>query len=56
MPTGQPPTVDPFAGAVDAAQRRLRLLDMIETSQEASPELREWAAILKSKLIANASG
>lgn len=46
--------VDPYAGAVDARQRRLRLLDMLSTHPEASPEMREWAEVVKQKLIARA--
>ncbi len=49
-PYGGP--ADPYAGAVDARQRRLALLDMLSTHPEASPEVREWAEIAKKKLIA----
>jgi hypothetical protein len=42
--------VDPFAGAVDARQRRLRYLDLL-AQQADSPEVREWAEIVKQKLI-----
>lgn len=43
---------DPFAGAVDARQRRLRMIDIISTHPDASPELKEWASVVKQKLIA----
>lgn len=46
------PVTDPFAGAVDARQRRLRALDILSQHPDASPELREFASILKQKLIA----
>jgi hypothetical protein len=44
--------VDPYAGAVDARQRRLALLDMLTQHPDVSPELREWAETVKQKLIA----
>lgn len=43
--------VDPFAGAVDARQRRLALLDILSRHPEVSPETREFADTLKRKLI-----
>lgn len=54
-PVGTPLSgpVDPYAGAVDARQRRMRLLDMLSTHPEASPEMREWATIVKQKLISS---
>lgn len=51
-PVGQ----DPYGGAVDARQRRLRVLDAIANSQEVSPETREWAEILVQKLAGNVAG
>lgn len=61
MPTQRPdtpvstplegPAPDPMAGAVDARQRRLRYLDLLEQNAE-SAEVREWASIVKQKLIA----
>jgi hypothetical protein len=48
----QGPPADPYVGAVNARQRRLALLDMLSEHPEASPELQEWAEILKQKLIA----
>jgi hypothetical protein len=54
QPVGAPLStpVDPFAGAVDARQRRMRLLDALSTHPDASPEVREWASVVKQKLIA----
>jgi hypothetical protein len=40
-----------FPGAVDASQKRLALLDMLTSHPDASPEVREWASIVRSKLI-----
>lgn len=51
-----PASVDPYAGAVDARQRRLRLLDAMANSQEVAPETREWAAILVKKLASSGAG
>lgn len=51
-PLGPPQPTDPYAGAVDARQRRLRLLDILSQSPDSSEEIREWASILKQKLIA----
>lgn len=48
-PMAQPP--DPMAGAVDARQRRLRYLDLLSQHAD-SPEVREWAEVVKQKLIA----
>jgi hypothetical protein len=42
---------DMFPGAVDARQKRLALLDMLTAHPDASPEVREWASIVRSKLI-----
>lgn len=55
-PIGQMPVgpVDPYAGAVGAQQRRLALLDQLANHPEASPELREWASIVRERLIARA--
>ena len=47
---GPPP--DPFAGAEDGRQRRLRLLEILAQHPDASPELQEWATVLKQKLSA----
>jgi len=43
---------DPLAGAADVRQKRLLLLDALSQSEEVSPETREFAALLKQKLIA----
>lgn len=44
--------VNPLAGAADARQKRLMLLDILSRNPQASPEVQEWASILKQKLIA----
>jgi hypothetical protein len=46
------PAADPMAGAVDDRQRRLRLLDILSQSPEATPAVRQWAETFKQKLIA----
>jgi hypothetical protein len=46
------PAADPMAGAVDARQRRLRMLEILCYHPQASPELREFAENLKQKLMA----
>lgn len=54
VPVGTPldaGAADMFPGAVDARQKRLALLDMLTTHPDASQEVREWASIVRSKLI-----
>ncbi len=51
-PLQAPAPTDPYAGAVDERQRRLRLLEMLSQHPQASPELREWADTVMRKLIA----
>ena len=50
------PAADPYGGAVDARQRRLRLLDALSRDQSVGPETREWATILVQKLAGNGAG
>jgi hypothetical protein len=50
--TGQSAVGSPLAGAADVRQKRLLLLDALSQSPEVSPETREWASIMKQKLIA----
>lgn len=40
-----------FPGAVNAQQRRLMMLEMLSDHPDASPEMREWASIVRQKLI-----
>lgn len=42
---------NPVAGAVDAQQRRLALLDALSQSPEVSEETREWAGVVMKKII-----
>lgn len=57
MPSPEPMApADPFAGAVDHRQRRLLALDMLSTHPDASPDLREWATIVKQKLAGRGAG
>lgn len=51
-PLAPPAPTDPFAGAVDARQRRLALLSILSESPDSSEEVREWASVLRQKLIA----
>lgn len=45
------PPQNPVAGAADARQQRLLLLDQIANSPSVSDETREWAATFRQKLI-----
>lgn len=46
-PLEQP--TDPFAGTTDDRQRRIRYLTLLE-QQATSPEVREWARIVRERL------
>jgi hypothetical protein len=52
VPASTPPQgpVDPYAGVVQAQQRRVRYLEILSSSPDATPEVREWARILLRKL------
>lgn len=45
---------NPMAGAVDAQQQRLLLLDALAEHPEASLEVKEWARVVREKLISRA--
>jgi hypothetical protein len=46
---------DPMAGAVDPQQQRMLLLDALAEHPEASTEVREWARVVREKLISRGS-
>tara|TARA_R110001606_G_scaffold364762_2_gene519333 strand:+ start:5038 stop:5481 length:444 start_codon:yes stop_codon:yes gene_type:complete len=64
-PTNSPdtPVSKPLAGrggmspaaAVDAAQKRLQLLDFLSTSDDVSPETQEWAQMVRDALAARSA-
>ncbi len=49
---GQAVAGSPLAGAADVRQKRLLLLDILSQSPEVDEDTREWATLLKQKLIA----